>query len=174
MRSQKRRSDTSTDSWSESKSSASEPLKKLPNVAVADLETDPFKKQRVPKVFAAGWSDHTGTITTKWGTQKVVLDWLTEKIKKYEGIVYFHNGGKFDFLGYIVKHSSEVLYGERAKVIGGRIVQCRFGSSDVRDSYAILPAKLGSYDKGEIDYAKFEKGEREKHKVEIIEYLVRD
>jgi hypothetical protein len=142
-------------------------------VATADLETDPFKAGRLPKVFAAGWCDG-GATQTMWGKQGKVLKWLVGKIKNHNGLVYFHNGGKFDFLGFIVKYHGKELYGERARIINGRIVQCRMGRSEVRDSYAILPAKLGSYDKGEIDYERFESDKRELYKGEILAYLRRD
>lgn len=142
-------------------------------IAVYDLETDPFKHGRIPKVFSAGWFDGT-VFSSKWGTEPEVMRWIINKISKFNGIVYAHNGGKFDFLGYVVKYAAKKLYGDRARVIAGRIVECPLGEAKVRDSYAILPARLASYDKGDIDYNKFESCNRQQHKREILDYLARD
>jgi hypothetical protein len=57
---------------------------------------------------------------------------------------------------------------------GNRLVAVEYGRCELRDSWAILPAPLRAHDKGEIDYSLFEKGKREKHKQQILEYLSRD
>lgn len=143
------------------------------NLAVIDLETDPFKYGRIPRAFLAGFYDGS-LFEYRWGEEEDILPWLVKKIIKFEGIVYAHNGGKFDFIGYVVRYSQKWIYGESAKVIGGRIVSIRIGSAEVRDSYAILPSPLSAHDKGTIDYKLFEKGARERNRTSILEYFRRD
>jgi hypothetical protein len=59
--------------------------------------------------------------------------------------------------------------------MGKRIVQIKLpNGAEFRDSFAIIPKKLAAYEKKEIDYAKFEKRVREKHKAEIVTYLKSD
>jgi hypothetical protein len=60
--------------------------------------------------------------------------------------------------------------------VGSRLVCCRIGNAEVRDSYAILPValrKLGSGKKS-IDISLLEEESREENKKEIIEYLLAD
>jgi hypothetical protein len=141
--------------------------------ATIDFETDPFKYGRFPCAFACGFFDGH-VYSSVWGKESVVIRWAINRIKRFEGIVYAHNGGRFDFLGILFKQAGADLHGEPVRCIGGRVVQMRFGSAELRDSYAILPAPLRSYDKGDIDYAKLEASCRHKHKREILDYLSRD
>jgi hypothetical protein len=102
------------------------------------------------------------------------------------GIVYMHNGGKFDvnFLWDYIDHTRE------ASISNGRVIVCYIKCSDgwheIRDSYKIFPAPLASYSKTEISYGKFEAGTcyeissrneiviRELYKDEIVSYLKDD
>lgn len=109
---------------------------------------------------------------TWWGAdcaQKLVKHILS--LKKAH-IVYFHNGGNFDFhflLEFLPVDDCEFL------TMGKRIVQIKLPNGcELRDSYAIIPKKLAAFEKDEIDYKKFEKPVREKHKTEILKYLVSD
>ncbi len=143
-----------------------------PSVAVGDLETDPFKEGRLEiNPFCAGYSD--GKITkTWWGPDcaKQFIDFLRKRGKKET--VYFHNGGNFDFhflLEYLPVNDCEFM------CMGKRIVKLKTPwGTEFRDSFAIIPKKLAVYGKKEIDYKRFEKEVREKHKTEILEYLRSD
>lgn len=142
------------------------------NVAVLDLETDPFKEGRLEiNPFVAGLFD--GKVTSIfWGADCIPR--LVAALKKLKPgtIVYAHNGGNFDFhflLEFIPVNECEFM------CMGKRIVQIKLPwGVELRDSYAIIPKKLAAYNKTEIDYAKFEKPVREKHKAEIISYLKDD
>lgn len=144
-----------------------------------DLETDPFLYGRKPEPFVSGLYDGERFFSF-WGND------CTDAMLKllYElppGIVYAHNGGRFDFLyGFIdafATHKSLVI-------INGRIVkahiECKSGLNDdsvyheLRDSMAIMPFALAKYDKDIIDYKKFERKVREKHRPEIVKYLRKD
>lgn len=133
-----------------------------------DTETDPFKYGRFPRPFVAAVYDGQ-RYTSFWG------DDCIERCHEFlqtlpPGIVYSHNGGKFDFL-YFLKY----LKNQECLIINRRIVKinlpCRDGKHELRDSLAIFPFALKGYQKDEIDYALMEQGKREKHRSEILEYL---
>jgi hypothetical protein len=142
-------------------------------IAVIDFETDPFKHGRFPRAFAAGFFDGE-SYRSKWGSHLSVVRWADERVKKFDGIVYAHNGGKFDFIAFLLGTGGKKLWGEHVLCIGGRIVKMQYGLAELRDSYAILPAPLCSHDKGEIDYRLFEKEFRESNRRIILDYLGRD
>jgi DNA polymerase type B, organellar and viral len=142
-------------------------------ISVIDFETDPFKHGRFPRAFSVGYYDGR-TYSYKWGTHGECVEWAAKRCKEFCGIVFAHNGGKFDFLAFLLGQGGSLLWGEPVFCIGGRIVSVQYGKAEFRDSYAILPAPLKAYDKGEVDYKWFEKEVREKHKKRILEYLKRD
>lgn len=122
---------------------------------------------RIPAPFAGGLYDGE-KFTHTWGKDCAdelvrVLDTYTEPM-----IVYAHNGGKFDF-HFLLKYISNPI-----KIIGSRIVSARIGIHEIRDSYAAVPVPLSAYEKTDIDYDKFEEGNREAHKTEILDYLKDD
>jgi hypothetical protein len=144
-------------------------------IAVIDFETDPFERDVTPRAFACGFTD--GQLTeTKWDhwSEETVVRWGIEKCSKFPGIVYAHNGGKFDFPGYIMKYAQGLMFGESVLFIGSRVVSMRLGECELRDSYAIIPAPLREHDKGKIHYKRMAFGQRRKHKPEIVRYLRRD
>jgi hypothetical protein len=61
-----------------------------------------------------------------------------------------------------------------AKIIHGRLAVLNCGNAKLIDSMLLIPVGLGKFKKTKIDYAKFEEGEREKHREEIINYLIDD
>jgi len=137
---------------------------KIPAIAVIDCETDPFKYGRAPEPFIWGFTDG------KTYRSFTSTDALVKHVAAFEGIVYAHNGGKFDY-HFIVDHftpETEIL------IINGRIAKAQIGKAEIRDSYSILPIPLSDYQKTEIDYAKFEKPVRHKHMKEIAAYLKDD
>lgn len=136
------------------------------NLAVFDLETDPFKYGRVPKAFAAGFFDGE-TYRTFWGANCVrdFINFLHQQKQPYK--IYAHNGGKFDFFYLVEQEALE----NPIKLINSRIVSAKIGCHELRDSYAIIPLPLATYQKTEIDYDKFESHRREIHKDEILSYL---
>lgn len=153
--------------------------------AVLDLETDPFKVNRLPRCFAGGFFDGRSLETfwekkipddpeEWWGTE--VAEETIARAMKFPGTVYIHNGGKFD-----LHHLLDPLM-ERAtnrtlvpETIGSRMVALTVGNTTFRDSFALVPKGLASWGKGEIDYIrKMEADVRLKYKKEIIAYLKED
>lgn len=150
-----------------------EEVKSIKNkpIYTADVETDPFQHGRMVKPFCTGFYDGMNFQST-WGVD--CIEKMIEQFYEAEpGIIYFHNGGRFDFFFFLSK-----LAGYPSMIINGRIVRakmkCRNGVHELRDSYAILPFPLAGYKKTEISYDKFEADVREKHKEEIIDYLKDD
>ncbi len=146
--------------------SKKKPKKKL---AVLDFETDPFKFGRIPKPFACDLYDGE-THNMFWGKNCVEALALFLENSDTEYLIYAHNGGKFDFFFLLIEGYIE----NPVRIINGRLVKAAMGKHELRDSYAIIPVPLKSYQKDEIDYEWFEEKERQKHKKIINEYLQSD
>ena len=133
---------------------------------VADAETDPFKKGRVPKPFI--WGLYTGEEYHEFFNTEELIEFIEDK----KVILYAHNGGKFDW-HFITQYIPDF---EPLTVINGRLAKFCIGECELRDSYNIIPAPLSAYKKDEIDYALFEPGERDKpeNMKAIREYLQSD
>lgn len=133
-------------------------------IAAIDCETDPFLYGRTPEPFLWGYYDENQFVTFK-STKEFVRFVFDRDI-----ILFAHNGGKFDFI-FLMPHLTET----KAQIINGRIICMNLGKAELRDSYAIIPValrELGS--KKEIDYAKLERENRNRHWDEIGEYLYWD
>lgn len=135
-------------------------------VAVIDAETDPFRKGRIPSPFL--WGFYDGSQYHQFHKTSEVIEFIRE----YDGIIYAHNGGKFDF-HYLLPALSEY---DDLTIINGRIAKCYIGAAELRDSYCIINEPLDKYKKTKIDYALFEKNERDKPKnfAKISAYLKDD
>ncbi len=137
-----------------------------------DSETDPFVKGREPRPFAWGLYDGT-EFQHSWGSDCTAQ--IMERLYNCEpGLVYMHNGGKFDIfflLHYIAVEKDMLIIKDR---ITQCYIKCRKGYHRVRDSVKILPFSLDTYQKTKIDYAKFESDVRENYKDEIVSYLKDD
>lgn len=143
--------------------------KKLTNFATFDIETDPFNYGDFPLPFCCDFFDGT-THHTFWG-DTCVKDCYESCISKFKGIVFAHNGGKFDFhylLSYILKDGLKIF------VIKNRLVMLKQNEYELRDSYALIPTPLSGYEKTKIDYSTFTRDRRNFHKEEIISYLKDD
>lgn len=140
------------------------PRKKIDKqLAVIDLETDPFQYGRLPKPFLSGLDDGE-KVTEFWGPDCIVQLVKHLATIKTPLIIYAHNGGKFDFF-YFFDYIENPI-----RIINGRIVEATLGIHILRDSYAILPVPLKTHGKKEIEYWKFEVEHREKYRDEIIDY----
>lgn len=135
--------------------------------ATADCETDPFKFGRVPKPFIWGFYD---PINREGFQYFYDTNEFIEFISEYDGIIYMHNGGKFDIhflLGGLVEQ-------DNIMIINGRIAKIKIGKCELRDSLLLLPVALSAYKKDDIDYNKMEKEVRLEHMEEIVSYLKGD
>lgn len=139
-------------------------------LAVADFETDKFLEYRAPKPFCCGLYDGS-TYQHFWGADCVGqfirhLESLTEPL-----LIYFHNGGGFDFW-FLIWFAEE----GSIQVINGKVVKFRIAGHEFRDSFKILPFGLDKYKKDEIDYDIFDAPFRNKpaNKKKILAYLKND
>jgi len=134
--------------------------------AVIDAETDPFEFGRVPVPFVWGFFD--GDNYEEFADTESLCDFIAN----FEGIIYAHNGGKFDFHFLLDKIDpfADLM------IINGRISKMKIGLAELRDSYNILPVPLSAYKKDEIDYRIMEIGERHKpaNRRKISAYLKTD
>lgn len=102
---------------------------------------------------------------------------LIDYIADFPGILYAHNGGKFDyhFLRDAIESDSPI------SVIAGRVAKAQIGRCEIRDSLNLFSGtKLSDFkdknraSKLEIDYRKMRKSVRHKHMDEIRTYLKAD
>lgn len=133
-------------------------------IAVGDCETDPFKVGRVPKPFI--WGYFNGEDYEEFETAKEFIEYVYHK----KEIIYFHNGGKFDYF-YMLE---ELEPFSDITIINGRMSKFKIGECEFRDSINILPIALSQFQKDEFDYSKLEKEVRHKYKKEISQYLESD
>lgn len=141
-------------------------------LGVIDAETDPFKIGRIPLPFAWGFYRETENglkYTYYWGESATRQ--LFRDLEQFNGIVYAHNGGKFDYF-YLMEFLPD--YPE-VMSINGRIAKLKFDKCELRDSYLIIPTKLKETgEKDEIDYELMESDKREENREEILSYLKQD
>lgn len=135
-------------------------------ICVVDTETDPFLAGRAVSPFTLGFFDGV-QYKDFWGDDCVhqFFTWLKDKYDE-PLLIYAHNGGGFDFffmLDYMDDNSEPVI-------IHGRLTKLFLQGQEFRDSFKIIPAPLSAYQKDEIDYNKFERGERELYRDEILHY----
>lgn len=150
--------------------------RKITPFAVLDFETNAAKYQTRLKAFLAGFFDGHVYEYFWSNDEKKVLKWAAKKVSRFPGITYAHNGGRFDFLGFLFRTEPKLLYGQRARLIGSRIVAMKYGAGEIRDSMAILPAaQSAGSDKLEIlDFSVFNVEKRNRHRALILERVKTD
>lgn len=128
-----------------------------------DFETDPFEYLLEVKPFACGLYNGQD-FESIWGP-KCSERMIKRLASLPPGIIYMHNGGKFDIYFILQSLEAEML------IINGRIVKAMLGKHEVRDSYAIIPVALSQYKKDDIKIEKLHRDSRIANKVEILSYL---
>lgn len=132
-------------------------------IAVADCETDPFKKGRlIIEPFI--WGFYDGETYEEFTDTADFIKYVSER----RVIVYAHNGGKFDW------HFVVPWINGKVKVINGRLSEFRIGEAIFRDSFNILPTALKAFSKQDFDYTKLERDVRASNMEEIRRYLYSD
>lgn len=148
-----------------------------------DIETDPFARNQIPVPFIIGLYDGFNFWSFKTDKHSTCLQKVQEFLESgaiEPGIVYMHNGGRFDFF-YLLD-----WFEGRTTIINARIVTAlmplgtgpkRFEKGrrfEFRDSYAIMPFPLSAYQKDKIEIAWLSRELRDAHMGEIITYLKGD
>ena len=121
------------------------------------------------KPFCCGFYD--GKSLLVWWGGDCIRD-LLNHVRKRRIVLYFHNMGRFD-LWQLLTQADPSAFGI-AQPIGGRIVKIPYGQCEIRDSYALVPKPLASWEKDKIDIRKLLKHRREANRLEIIRYLKGD
>lgn len=146
--------------------------KKKQAIGVIDCETDPFEPGIIPAPFIWGVLFDDGTYREFTDTH-ACIDYIAE----FDGILYAHNGGKFDyhFLREGIESDSPI------SVIAGRIAKAKIGQCEIRDSLNLFSqTRLADFkdkqraSKKEIDYRLMRASVRDAHMEEIRVYLRAD
>jgi len=153
---------------------ALERQQRLDNVAVFDVETDPFDNAQpdaeirpfLGVLYTAQydpviiWEDDPDTFIDKVLAQ---FDMLPGR-----WTIYAHNGGRFDWMFFLHKLRGKVSFKGRS------LMTAQYGRHELRDSFHLLPVKLAALQKDEIDYAWMSKELRHQYRQKIIDYCVAD
>lgn len=146
---------------------------RLEQIAVLDTETDPFDRDSKRQVFpftACLYTEAYGAQIIWDENRKRFIQKLITLIESLPGnyTIYAHNGGKFDWMFLIHQLRGTVKFKGRA------IMSAKIGNHEIRDSLHIIPEKLAAWKKDHFDYKKLEKANRNKFRLEIIEYMTND
>lgn len=139
--------------------------KKRKPIGTIDCETDPFEPGVFVQPFLWGIYLESGEYL-----EFENIDELVTFIRNFEGILYAHNGGKFDY--HFLRDYIES--DEPISVIAGRVARCKIGLCELRDSLNLFgQTRLADFSKKEIDYKLMRKGVRDQPEVraQIREYL---
>jgi DNA polymerase elongation subunit (family B) len=144
------------------------------NIAVLDMESDPFDKDRPAEriaPFCACLYSYNFEPVIIWNEN--LDEFCTEVLTAIESLpdeytIFAHNGGKFDWQFLLYRLRGAVSFKGRG------IMSARIGKHHIRDSYHIIPEKLAAYRKDKFDYTKLKKHRRNKHRKEILDYLLAD
>lgn len=146
--------------------------KKKQRIGTIDCETDPFEPGQIVEPFLWGVLLDDGEYR-----EFTEIRPLVDYISQFDGVLYAHNGGKFDyhFLKEDIESDSPI------SVIAGRVAKAMIGRCEIRDSLNLFGGtRLADFkdkrkaSKLEIDYRLMRKGVREKHMDEIRTYLRAD
>lgn len=124
-------------------------------VAIFDTETDPFYPGVIVAPFTCGYYlPDTGEYFDFWGDDCIhqFFAHLADMHGEETLAFYVHNGGNFDFY-FMTDYLDK---GHAPFIINGRLVKIKMQGHDFRDSYAMIPVALGTYDKIKIDYDKMQ------------------
>lgn len=146
----------------------------LENIAVLDMETDPFDNLRpndpIEPFLAVLYSDNFEPIVI-WETDAEAF--ANAVVKAIEDLpeaytIYAHNGGKFDYMFLLRKLRGDIMFKGRG------IMTAQIGKHELRDSFHIIPDRLANFKKDHIDYANMKRMKRDRFRSEIIKYCIND
>lgn len=146
---------------------------RIENIAILDMETDPFDpvtRAMVCPFLAVLYSDNFEPIVIWEEDKNAFAEKVYTAIYALPGqyTVYAHNGGKFDYMFLIHLLRGTVRF-------KGRALMCaRIGRHELRDSLHIIPEKLAAWKKDTFDYLKMQRGSRDQYREEIIRYCIND
>jgi len=143
-------------------------MAKMRKWATADSETNPFDGTEVKPFIWAFYDGEICEIFEGPGATKNFINY----IKEFNGIIYAHNGGRFDWM--FSEIISAIDDAKPLMLINGRIAKARIGKCEIRDSWLCLPDKLSAFAKDDFDYTWLLPENRDKRRAEIISYITSD
>jgi len=148
-------------------------INRLDNIAILDMETDPFDNQTLQNIkpFAAClYRDNADPVIIWEENNERFVELVIAAIEALPGkfTIYAHNGGKFDYMFLLHRLRGFVSFKGRG------IMSAQIGRHEIRDSFHIIPERLANIQKDKFDYSKMKRGNRDKHRAEIIKYLTND
>ena len=155
------------------KSKAKKQSLRREQIAVLDMETDPFDNstdERIRPFCAELYSDQFEPIVIWEENFETFTRTLISRIEALPGVftIYAHNGGRFDFMFLIHKMRGQISFKGRG------IMSAKIGNHHLRDSFHLIPERLAAYQKDVFDYSKMKRGKRGANKKEILAYLHND
>jgi hypothetical protein len=157
----------------QSKYRARKRMERIENIAILDMETDPFdaaNKSAVYPFLAVLYSEKFEPIIIWDEDHARLAKKVYEAIETLPGkfTIYAHNGGRFDYMFLVHQFRGRVHFKGRG------IMLAKIGEHELRDSFHIIPERLANWQKDSFDYAKVARSERQKYKAEIIKYCLND
>ena len=146
------------------------------DIAVFDLESDPFLYGRKPIPFTWGFYDGNVYESAWFSADQIENDTeccarsLADFLRHRRIIVYAHNAGRFDN-HYLIPYMEPNI-----KIINGRIAKCKIGICEIRDSLLIIPLPLSAHEKVKFNYDRLESDVRDlpQNRGDIEKYLFSD
>jgi hypothetical protein len=167
------------------RASAIEARQRRANMAILDMETDPFdniKRDRINPFLCVLYSprfDELG-VATDPGQPGCHIIWeenhdelIARVVEFIEGLpekftVYAHNGGKFDYMFLVSRLRGAVSFKGRG------IMSAKVNGHELRDSLLVIPESLANIQKDAFDYHNMQRGKRARFRDEITRYCVSD
>lgn len=153
---------------------ANKKQQRLENIAILDMETDPFDSDRpeeqIHPFCACLYSDKFEPVVIWEEDHAIFVSELLLAISSLDRpyTIYAHNGGKFDYMFLVHKLRGRVSFKGRG------IMSAKIGRHQLRDSFHIIPERLANYKKDDFDYEKMRKSKRASFRDEIVHYLIND
>lgn len=153
---------------------AADAARRKRNIAILDMETDPFDNTRpdaqILPFLAVLYSDQFETVVIWEDDYGSLVDRIVDALGALQEpfTIYAHNGGKFDFMFFIHKLRGAISFKGRG------IMSARIGKHDLRDSFHIIPERLANIQKESFDYNNMERERRGGYRDDIIRYCISD
>lgn len=143
------------------------------NIAILDMETDPFDHETEMKVrpfLAVLYSLEFDPIIIWEEDFEKFKDKLISAIEALpeKFTIYAHNGGKFDYMFLVSRLRGAIRFKGRG------IMSAKICGHELRDSFHIIPERLANIQKDVIDYENFKKENRQAKRQAIIDYCIND
>lgn len=137
------------------------------------METDPFDNVAQTDVYpflAVLYFTYRDPMVLWNDNHLLLIDAVLDFLNSIEDphVIYAHNGGRFDYRFFLKGFRGFISFK------GGAVMRANIGKHELRDSFHIIPTKLASYRKDEIDYDNFKRERRALFRRQIEDYCIAD